>query len=143
ARDVGVAQRVRFLGTVGRCRLLEAYRMADVFVMPSTGEGFGIAFLEAMATGTPALGLGVAGANDPLADGDLGVLACEESLARDIAPALAQCPPDPHVLSSDLRARFGREAFMSGLRAIIHRLQEGASERTVASAPSFPGPSGG
>jgi phosphatidyl-myo-inositol dimannoside synthase len=57
AREIGVAERVRFLGAVDQQRLVAAYRMADLFVMPSTGEGFGIAFLQAMASGTPALGL--------------------------------------------------------------------------------------
>src|SRR5260370_20545882 len=68
ARDVGVSERVRFLGRVELQTLVEIYRMADLFVMPSTGEGFGVVFLEAMASGTPALGLGVAGATDALAD---------------------------------------------------------------------------
>jgi phosphatidyl-myo-inositol dimannoside synthase len=122
ARERGLAERVRFLGSVGRQHLIEAYRMTDLFVMPSTGEGFGIAFLEAMASGTPALGLGFAGANDPLADGDLGIAACKESLARDIAAALVKCKPDPYVLSSNLRARFGRKAFVTGVRSIVHRL---------------------
>ena len=72
ARDAGVSDRVRFLGAVGLQSLVETYRMADLFVMPSTGEGFGVAFLEAMASGTPALGLDVAGAKDALADGELG-----------------------------------------------------------------------
>jgi len=126
ARERGVAERVRFLGTVGRQDLIEAYRMSDLFVMPSTGEGFGIAFLEAMASGTPALGLGFAGANDPLADGDLGILARKETLARDIATAIVQCKPNPSVLVSKLRARFGREAFITGVRSVAHRLQEPA-----------------
>ena len=52
AQETGVAERVRFLGAVDPKHLVEAYRMADLFVMPSTGEGFGIAFLEAMASGT-------------------------------------------------------------------------------------------
>ena len=56
AVDVGVSDRVRFVGALPREKLVEAYRMADVFVMPSTGEGFGIAFLEAMACGTRAIG---------------------------------------------------------------------------------------
>ena len=59
--------------------------MADLFVMPSTGEGFGIAFLEAMATGTPALGLPDAGARDALAEGELGAVSSNGDLAAAIA----------------------------------------------------------
>ena len=38
--------------------------------------------------------------------------------------ALVKCKPDPYVLSSNLRARFGREAFVTGVRSIVHRLQD-------------------
>jgi len=72
AASTGVADRIRFLGPVPPEALPDRYRMTDLFVLPSTGEGFGIAFLEAMACGTPVLGLNVAGAKDALADGDLG-----------------------------------------------------------------------
>lgn len=63
----GVGDRVRFLGGVAGSDLPDLYRAADVFVMPSTGEGFGIAFLEAMACGTPAVGLSAKGDSDALA----------------------------------------------------------------------------
>jgi len=53
ANKRGVGDRVRFVGAVGRETVIDAYRAADLFLMPSTGEGFGIAFLEAMASGTP------------------------------------------------------------------------------------------
>jgi phosphatidylinositol alpha-1,6-mannosyltransferase len=53
AEQEGVADRVYFMGALDPAILVDAYRMADLFVMPSTGEGFGIAFLEAMACGTP------------------------------------------------------------------------------------------
>ena len=76
------ADRVIFLGGVAPQRSRDAYRMADLFVMPSTGEGFGIAFLEAMASGTPALGLNAAGAPDALADGELGTLTSEARHGR-------------------------------------------------------------
>jgi phosphatidylinositol alpha-1,6-mannosyltransferase len=66
ARSAGVSNRVRFLGAVGGDDLPDLYRAADVFVMPSTGEGFGIAYLEAMACGTPAVGLAVKGDRDAL-----------------------------------------------------------------------------
>ena len=67
AAQHGVADRVRFLGAVPADALPDLYRAADVFVMPSTGEGFGIAYLEAMACGTPAVGLRVKGDADALA----------------------------------------------------------------------------
>lgn len=123
ARQSGIADRVRFLGGVDRERLAEAYCLADLFVMPSTGEGFGIVFLEAMASGTPALGLDVGGARDALADGELGdLVSAEADLAAAIARRLATPKPDARALSDAVRRRFGREAFRAQLRIAFDRL---------------------
>jgi phosphatidyl-myo-inositol dimannoside synthase len=125
ARETAVADRVRFLGAVGAQWLAEAYRMADLFLMPSTGEGFGIAFLEAMASGTPALGLAVGGTPDALADGELGtVVAEEDDLPAAIARLLALPKPDPEALSQAVRVRFGPAAFRAQLGLAFDRLFE-------------------
>jgi phosphatidyl-myo-inositol dimannoside synthase len=125
AHDAGVSDRVRFLGQVGLQTLVEIYRMADLFVMPSTGEGFGVAFLEAMASGTPALGLGVAGATDALADGRLGTVVAEDELPDAIDRALAGARPEPAALAREVRALFGRERFAQGTRIALDRLIKG------------------
>jgi phosphatidylinositol alpha-1,6-mannosyltransferase len=126
AQKAGLAERVRFLGAVSRQCLAEAYRMADVFVMPSTGEGFGIVFLEAMASGTPALGLDTAGARDGLADGELGTAVAEADLPQAIARLLAMPRPDPEALSRAVRARFGRPVFRAQLAMAFDRLWQPA-----------------
>jgi len=118
----GLADRVRFIGSVEPPRLIEIYRAADLFVMPSTGEGFGIAFLEAMASGTPALGLAVAGAQDALADGDLGIGVTETGLAAALARALKCTRCDREALARGVRARFGWQNFTAGARAAITRV---------------------
>ena len=97
------SERVRFLGAVELQSLVELYRMADLFVMLSTGEGFGVTLLEAMASGTPALGLSVAGAADALADGQLGTALSETELPVAIARLLVEPKPDPHVLPAAVR----------------------------------------
>ena len=51
--------------------LPDYFRLADVFVMPSTGEGFGIVFLEAMATGIHVIGGNQDGSPDALCRGGL------------------------------------------------------------------------
>jgi phosphatidylinositol alpha-1,6-mannosyltransferase len=122
ARDAGVSDCVRFLGRVGLQTLVEVYRMADLFVMPSTGEGFGVAFLESMASGTSALGLDVAGARDALADGQLGTLVAEDDLPDAIARLLAAPKPDSSTLAAAARTRFGRETFAAGVYAALNRL---------------------
>jgi phosphatidylinositol alpha-1,6-mannosyltransferase len=121
AHELHVSERVTFLGAVGSKRLVEAYRMADLFVLPSTGEGFGIAFLEALASGTPALGLSAAGARDPLADGELGACVSEAEFVDTMSRLLAGMRPDPATLSAAVRARFGRDAFGMHVRAAIMR----------------------
>lgn len=122
ARNAGVMERVRFLGGVSRQDLAEAYRMADLFVMPSTGEGFGIAFLEAMASGTPALGLDIGGVRDALADGELGImLSQDDDFAAAVARFLSAPKPDPDALSRAVRHRFGREVFQAQVSQILDR----------------------
>ena len=125
AREAGMNDRVRFLGGIGVQELVEAYRMADLFVLPSTGEGFGIVFLEAMASGTPALGLGVAGATDALADGRLGTMISAAELPTAIAQMLDAPRPDPKALAAAVLARFGRDTFAAVASAAVGRLSEG------------------
>ena len=110
ARNAGVSDRVvSWRG--GFTTLSEIYRAADLFVMPSTGEGFGVAFLEAMASGTPALGLDVAGSRDALGDGELGSVVPENEISEAIARLLNNAVPDRVTLAAAVRARFGRERF--------------------------------
>ena len=122
AAEAGVEDRVIFLGAVFSQKFVDAYRMADLFVMPSTGEGFGIAFLEAMACGTPALGLATTGAKDALADGELGA-AVEDTELADALGDLLQAPRrDPHELEVAIRGRFGRRAFADNVCKAMRRL---------------------
>jgi phosphatidylinositol alpha-1,6-mannosyltransferase len=122
ARKVGVAERVRFLGAVDQERLVAAYRMADLFLLPSAGEGFGIAFLEAMASGTPALGFDVAGARDALVEGELGTLISEEDDLPDAIARFLAKKPDPTALSQAVRARFGRDVLQAQVNLALQRL---------------------
>lgn len=56
ARELGVADRVEFTGAVPHEQALRLSREATIFVMPSTEEAFGVAYIEAMAAGLPAIG---------------------------------------------------------------------------------------
>lgn len=71
AADLKVAERVVFAGFVPDQELMDHYRLADVYVMPSK-EGFGIVYLEAMACGVPVISGDEDGSADPLQDGRLG-----------------------------------------------------------------------
>jgi phosphatidyl-myo-inositol dimannoside synthase len=134
ARETGVSERVHFLGEVEPQRLIEAYRMADLFVMPSTGEGFGIAFLEAISCGTPAIGLAVGGARDALADGELGTAVSEADLADALSRLLAQPKPNTNALAAAVRARFGRAAFAANVCGAILRLLPAPSSSSLPAA---------
>jgi asparagine synthase (glutamine-hydrolysing) len=74
AHALGVAERVVFTGFVSEEEKVDLYNLADVYVMPSRGEGFGIVYLEAMACGAPTIGSRLDGSRDALRDGKLGQL---------------------------------------------------------------------
>ena len=72
ARRLGLQDRVRFLGT--RERVDEIAGMADVFLLPSELESFGLSALEAMACGVPVVGSDAGGLPEVVADGETGYL---------------------------------------------------------------------
>src|SRR5205085_2975570 len=74
ARQLGVAERVIFAGRISEEEKPDHYRLANAYVMPSSGEGFGIVFLEALACGIPVIGSKIDGSRDALLDGRLGIL---------------------------------------------------------------------
>lgn len=89
ATDAGVGDRVTFLGYVPDADLPNVYAGADVFVLPTVRlEGFGLATMEALAAGTPAVGTAVGGTVDVL-----GGLDSASSLPAD--PLVERADPEP------------------------------------------------
>ena len=74
AGALGVSDRVVFTGHIPETEKVAHYNLADVYVMPSTGEGFGIVLIEAAACGVPVVGSRVDGSREALLDGRLGRL---------------------------------------------------------------------
>ena len=75
AAALNVRDRVVFTGFVPEGRKADHYRLADAYVMPSRGEGFGIVHLEALACGIPTMGSRADGSSEALLGGQLGYLA--------------------------------------------------------------------
>lgn len=93
AKALGIEDRVLFTGYIPESEKADHYRLADAYVMPGRGEGFGIVYLEAMACGIPTVGSKLDGSREALRNGKLGFLADPADLQdvqRAILQALAQ-----------------------------------------------------
>jgi phosphatidylinositol alpha-1,6-mannosyltransferase len=101
ARDLGVYERVHFLGNVDEETLRHSYESCDVFVMPSAQEGFGIVYLEAMQYGKPVLAAKCGGSPEVVADGVTGLLT-EYGNVPELSAALTRLCSD-----RGLRANLG------------------------------------
>jgi glycosyltransferase involved in cell wall biosynthesis len=115
--QLGITENVRFIGSVLPRELPDYYRLADVFVMPSTGEGFGIVFLEAMASGVPTIAGHSDGSRDPLCDGTFGAL-IDPNSTRELQAAIRAALDNPSV-RSDGAERFGAEKFAEHVNGLV------------------------
>ena len=74
AHEIGVADRVRFLGAIGHRELPDFYSAADATVLASSREGWANVLLESMACGTPVVATGIWGTPEIVRSPDAGVL---------------------------------------------------------------------
>jgi glycosyltransferase involved in cell wall biosynthesis len=135
AEDSGVADRVQFAGVVGHERLTEEYRACELFVLPSKGEGFGLALLEAMAFSKPVVASAVGGPLDVVEDGVSGVLVADDA---DLPTVLADLLADPQraaAMGERGRERAAEEFGFDRYAARWSNLLTGAGEPRSVSEP--------
>ncbi len=111
---------VRFLGFVPDADLPDLYRLADLYVMPSTEEGFGIVYLEAAACGLRVVGGKGGGSADAIPDERVGTIvdpADRPALLAAIVQQLHRGRADPAAVEPYRRAHFAAAA-----RALYARL---------------------
>ncbi|MDC3009383.1 glycosyltransferase family 4 protein [Synechococcus sp. AH-736-G20] len=115
-KQLGLSRHVNFVGRISEGELPDHHRLASVFALPSTGEGFGIVFLEALGCGKPVLAGNCDGSADPLADGRFGLLVDPRlPLAAPLATLLRHEGNSlwfqSEALSQEVNKAFGFDAF--------------------------------
>lgn len=134
----GVADRVRFAGALSPEALVSALGRADLYVLPSRREGFGVALVEALATGLPAVATDCGGPADIVRDAD-GLLVPPDDpavLADGIARALARIDRfDRELIASGARERFGRGTVAARL-VDVYRAVVSEASATPGAGPS-------
>jgi glycosyltransferase involved in cell wall biosynthesis len=101
AAELGIADRVRFLGYQSSDQVRALLQETDVFVLPSFAEGVPVVLMEAMASGVPVVATRVAGITELVADGGSGYVVPPGDVAALVASI------DALLSDPALRARFG------------------------------------
>jgi glycosyltransferase involved in cell wall biosynthesis len=112
AAKLGIANRVHFSGRRSRDYVARAMRRCAVFALPSSYEGLGCVYLEAMACAKPVIGCRGQGIEDVIEHGKSGMLVTPEN-EQELTDAMETILRD-----KELRQRMGRNA----LAIILNRL---------------------
>ena len=101
SKNLGVSDKVKFLGQIENKKIPEYLSAADCFILPSLEEGFGIVVLEAQAAGLPVIGTNVGGIKDIIEDGRTGLLV-EPADPKALAEAIAKVYSGQEFIKPDL-----------------------------------------
>jgi glycosyltransferase involved in cell wall biosynthesis len=104
AADAGIADRIRFAGVLDRDGVLEQYAAADLLVLPSRLESYGMVVTEALGAGLPVVAAAVGGVPEALGRTGSG------------SPGWLVPPDDPAALAGALGAWLRREDLRAQLR---------------------------
>lgn len=117
AKALGVDRDVHFLGKIERVAPLLA--SADLFLLPSDRESFGLSALEALASGVPVIGCSVGGLPEVVRDGETGALRAPADVDGMAAAAIGILLDERRwremsaYAARDARARFSRDAVVA------------------------------
>jgi len=117
----GLQKNVVLAGYVPENELATLFSMADLYVMPSTKEGFGIVFIEAMYYGLPVIAGNTDGSTDALLNGKLGLL-IEPNSPKEITLAVNKIMNDTDRYKPDhslLMENFGYNTYKKKLEKIL------------------------
>ncbi|MEO0550753.1 MAG: glycosyltransferase family 4 protein [Pseudomonadota bacterium] len=123
-KQLNVSDKVRFLGQVDEPTLADLYQACDLFAMPSAGEGFGIVYLEAMASGLPAIGVQLGGAPDALRHGELGTCVPDGEFEAALVAEIQKPRQDREQLSELVHQQFGFDRFQANIHECLDELME-------------------
>ena len=121
ARELGVAERVRLVPPQPHEVISTYYRAADVCLVPSRSESFGLVALEAAACGTPVVASAVGGLTMLVEHGRTGFLV-EDREPSSFATCVSRILDDP-TLAADLSARASARALDYSWREAAERLE--------------------
>ncbi|MEO0872112.1 MAG: glycosyltransferase, partial [Pseudomonadota bacterium] len=126
AQERGVAERVRFTGSVDHTKLPLILSAADAMVLPTQSEGLANAWVEAIACGTPVVTSDVGGARELVRSEVAGRLTPRDPEAvADALRAILRDPPDPGAVAAHAQD-FDWTTHAAALAAHYERLSEGS-----------------
>jgi hypothetical protein len=108
ARGLGIFERIEFLGRQTRAQVAEVLRGSHVFALPSRYEGLGCAYLEAMASGLPAIAYRGQGIEEVIRHGENGILLVEQ--AEEDAPRALAAVLRTLLQNGEMREAMGEAA---------------------------------
>jgi phosphatidylinositol alpha-1,6-mannosyltransferase len=127
AKQMGVSGRVRFHGRLSDSELERMYQSADVFILPSKGEGFGIVYLEAWKHGLPVIAGNQDAGAEVVTHGHNGLCVDPDS-PEQIAAGLIELLSAPQRAAElgeagrrTVSEKYSHEAFRARLAAILLR----------------------
>lgn len=120
AKYLGVEQNFILPGFIEEKELTDHYLLADVFVLPSKKEGFGIVFIEAAACGAPVIAGNQDGSVDALLNGKLGKLINPDN-ENEISETIIEVLKKPlSNKSNKIKDYFGFDKFKEILLGILN-----------------------
>lgn len=134
AAQHGVTGRVTFTGQVPADELADYFRLATVFAMPSTGEGFGIVFLEAAASGLHVIGGNRDGSLDALADGEIGRAVDPDDEAMLLSAIVGGLQQQQRIAPPAL-SRFSFGNFAAHANGLVEAMIAGSSNKPGTQRP--------